>query len=124
MRERFYWVGGTCDLRHGHRACGDLAAYTAHLGFLTAGILFAVVFALPGLAYRFLALNGILAFWLADIVTRPLGASFVDWTGKSRHAHGLGWGDGPVSFVLAALLIAVVTYLGATGKDRKAVVQR
>ena len=53
------------------------------------------------------------------MTTRPLGASFADWTGKSRAAHGLGWGDGPVAFVLAALLIAVVAYLGTTGKDRQ-----
>ena len=118
VRERFYWAAVLATFAMG-TALGDLAAYTAHLGFLTAGIVFAVVFALPGVAYRFLALNGILAFWLAYIVTRPLGASFADWTGKSRAAHGLGWGDGPVSFVLAALLIAVVAYLGTSGKDRQ-----
>lgn len=116
--ERFYWAAVLATFAMG-TALGDLAAYTAHLGFLSAGIVFAVVFALPGLAYRFLALNGILAFWLAYILTRPLGASFADWTGKSRKAHGLGWGDGPVAFVLAALLIAVVGYLAATGKDRQ-----
>ena len=122
VREWFYWAAVLATFAMG-TALGDLAAYTAHLGFLTAGIVFVVVFALPGLAYRFLALNGILAFWLAYIVTRPLGASFADWTGKSRAARGLGWGDGPVAFVLAACLIAVVAYLGATGKDRQRAVE-
>ena len=39
---------------------------------------------------RFLGLNAILAFWLAYIMTRPLGASFADWMGKSQHAGGSG----------------------------------
>jgi uncharacterized membrane-anchored protein len=86
---------------------------------LTAGVLFAVVFAIPGIAYRVVHLNGIFAFWFAYVMTRPLGASFADWTGKSRHAHGLGWGDGPVSFGLAALIVALVGYLSVTGLDRQ-----
>ncbi len=118
-RERFYWAAVLATFAMG-TALGDLAAYTAHLGFLSAGIVFTVVFAVPGLAYRFRALNGILAFWLSYIVTRPLGASFADWTGKARTAGGIGLGDGPVAFVLAALLVGVVGYLGHSGKDRRA----
>ena len=37
--------------------------------------------------------------------------------GKSRHAGGLGWGDGPVSFTLAILIVALVTYVALTGRD-------
>ncbi len=55
---------------------------------------------LPAIGYRFFHLNAILAFWTAYVLTRPLGASFADWLGKSRHAGGLGFGDGPVAFVL------------------------
>ena len=76
-------------------ALGDLAAYTLSLGFLSAGILFAVLFALPGVAFYTLRINPILAFWAAYVMTRPLGASFADWTGKSTSAGGLGIGDGP-----------------------------
>jgi uncharacterized membrane-anchored protein len=116
-RECFYWAAVLATFAMG-TAAGDLAAYTAKLGFLSAGILFTVVFALPGLAYRFVNANAIFTFWFAYILTRPLGASFADWTGKSRHAGGLGIGDGPVSGVLAAAILAVVTYLAVTGKDR------
>lgn len=80
-----------------------MAAYTAHLGFLDAGILFAIIFALPALGYWLFRLNAIFAFWFAYVMTRPLGASFADWTGKAPSFGGLGWGDGPVAGVLALL---------------------
>ena len=99
-RELFYWAAVLATFAMG-TALGDLAAYTLNLGFLSAGILFAVLFALPGLAYYAFRINAILAFWAAYVMTRPLGASFADWTGKSRSAGGLGIGDGPVAAVLA-----------------------
>ncbi len=117
-RELFYWAAVLATFAMG-TAIGDLAAYTAGLGFLTAGIIFAVVITIPALAYRYLGLNSIVAFWSAYIVTRPLGASFADWTGKTHRAHGLGLGDGPVSFVLTAAIIGLVVYLTVTRKDRQ-----
>jgi uncharacterized membrane-anchored protein len=117
-RELYYWAAVLATFAMG-TALGDLAAYTANLGFLTAGIVFAVLFAIPGLAYRFLNLNGIVAFWFAYVMTRPLGASFADWTGKSTHAKGIGIGDGPVAFVLALAIVALVGYLSVSGADRE-----
>jgi uncharacterized membrane-anchored protein len=117
-RELFYWAAVLATFAMG-TALGDLAAYTANLGFLSAGIVFAIVFALPGIAYRLVRVNAILAFWAAYVVTRPLGASFADWTGKDRRAGGLGWGDGPVAFVLAALIVALVAHLAISRSDRQ-----
>ena len=48
-----------------------------------------------GLALYAFRINAILAFWAAYVMTRPLGASFADWTGKSRSAGGLGWVTAP-----------------------------
>lgn len=115
-RETFYWAAVLATFAMG-TAAGDLAAYTANLGFLTAGIVFAIVFAIPGIAYRLAGLNAIMAFWFAYVMTRPLGASFADWAGKSRAARGLGYGDGPVSFVLAALIVVLVGYLTIARSD-------
>jgi uncharacterized membrane-anchored protein len=117
-RELFYWAAVLATFAMG-TAAGDLAAYTANLGFFSAGLFFLVLFAIPGLAYRFLGLNAIFAFWFAYVMTRPLGASFADWMGKSRHAGGLGWGDGPVAFVLAVLIAGFVGYLTVSGVDRE-----
>ena len=98
-RETFYWSAVLATFALG-TATGDLTAYTLRLGFLASGILFACAFAVPAFAWRFAGLNPILAFWTAYVLTRPLGASFADWTGKARSAHGLGVGDGPVAAVL------------------------
>ena len=116
-RELFYWAAVLATFAMG-TALGDLAAYTFNLGFLSAGIVFAVLFALPGLALSAFRINAVLAFWAAYVMTRPLGASFADWTGKDRNAGGLGWGDGPVAAVLAVLIVAGVAYLTVSGSDQ------
>ena len=118
-RELLYWAAVLATFAMG-TALGDLAAYTLHLGFLSAGIVFAVLFAMPGVGRYAFRINAILAFWAAYVMTRPLGASFADWTGKDRKLGGIGWGDGPVAFVLAALIVAGVAYLTVTGSDQPA----
>ncbi|HEX4774399.1 MAG TPA: hypothetical protein VH234_02695 [Candidatus Saccharimonadales bacterium] len=118
-REAFYWAAVLATFAMG-TAAGDLAAYTLHLGFLTSGILFGVVFALPALAYWLFDLNPILSFWLAYIMTRPFGASFADWIGKSHSVGGLAYGDSKVALILTALIVILVAYLGLTGKDQPA----
>lgn len=108
-RELFYWATVLATFALG-TAAGDLTAYTAHLGFLSAGILFVVIFAVPAIGHRLLQWNEVLTFWWAYILTRPIGASFADWTGKDPSVGGLGIGDGPVIVVLFVLLIAFVAY--------------
>jgi uncharacterized membrane-anchored protein len=116
-RELFYWATVMATFALG-TAAGDLTAATIHLGYLASGILFAVLFAAPALAYRLLGLNEIVAFWFAYIVTRPLGASFADWFGKSA-LDGLGLGDTKVAVVLTILIVAFVTYLSVTHRDNR-----
>jgi uncharacterized membrane-anchored protein len=108
-RELFYWAAVCATFAFG-TAAGDLLAYTAHLGFLVAGLVFAFLFALPGIVRGALGLNAVAAFWAAYVLTRPVGASFADWTGKAPEAGGLGWGDGPVALVLALLIAVLVGY--------------
>lgn len=108
-REVFYWAAVSAAFALG-TAAGDLLAYTARLGFLAAGLVFAVLFVAPGVAWR-AGMNSIAAFWISYVLTRPLGASFADWTGKGQEAGGLGWGDGPVAAVLVALIALLVGYL-------------
>lgn len=113
-RESFYWAAVMTTFALG-TAAGDMTAVTLHLGYLASGVMFAVVIAIPALAYRF-GLNAIAAFWFAYIVTRPLGASFADWLSVSHHRGGLAWGTGPVSLGLAALIVGFVVYLTVTHK--------
>ncbi|KHL01919.1 COG4705 family protein [Sinomonas humi] len=109
-REIFYWAAVSAAFALG-TAAGDLLAYTANLGFLAAGLVFAVLFLAPGVGWRAGWFNSIAAFWISYVLTRPLGASFADWTGKGQDAGGLGWGDGPVAAVLAVLIVVSVGYL-------------
>ncbi|WP_307812184.1 COG4705 family protein [Lacisediminihabitans changchengi] len=107
-REVFYWATVLCTFALG-TAAGDMTATTLHLGYLASGILFAIVMAVPLLSYRWLRMNAIVAFWFAYIVTRPLGASFADWAGVSHVRGGLALGTGPVSAVLAGVIVVLVT---------------
>ena len=115
-REVVYWLTVLATFALG-TAAGDLMAYSANLGFLAAGVVFAILFAVPAAGYRFLKWNSIFSFWFAYIMTRPLGASFADWTGKAQGVGGLGWGDGPVILVLGLILIALVGYEAVSHKD-------
>ncbi len=115
-REVFYWATVLTTFALG-TAAGDLAAYTANLGFLSAGVMFAVVFAVPALGRWLFKWNAIFCFWFAYIITRPLGASFADWTGKAKSAGALGWGDGPVILVLGLLIVILVGYLTVSRSD-------
>ncbi len=115
-REAFYWTAvlGTFALG---TAAGDLTALSLHWGFFESAVLFAVVFAIPAVAWWRGRLNPILAFWAAYVVTRPLGASFADWFSKPPSISGLGQGDGAVSAVALVVFIALVTWVTVTRRD-------
>jgi uncharacterized membrane-anchored protein len=89
-REACYWAAVIATFALG-TAVGDPTAGTWGLGTLVSGLMFAVLIALPGLARRWLGLNAVAAFWIAYIITRPLGASFADWMSFGRHG-GLSLG--------------------------------
>lgn len=116
-RETFYWAAVLATFALG-TAAGDLTAYTLNLGFLVSGVLFTLIFAIPGLAYWLFGLNPIFAFWFAYIFTRPLGASFADWAAKPLAYGGLGFGDGPVSLALFLLIVITVGYLTISHADQ------
>ncbi|HEX6506526.1 MAG TPA: hypothetical protein VF221_02740 [Chloroflexota bacterium] len=114
-RELFYWATVMATFALG-TAAGDLTASTLGLGYFPSFVLFAALFALPGLAYWLFRVNAILAFWFAYVVTRPLGASFADWMGKPI-LGGLGLGDAKVAAVLTVLIIVFVGYLTVSRVD-------
>jgi uncharacterized membrane-anchored protein len=118
-RERFYWAAvlGTFALG---TAAGDLTAVTLNLGFFDSALLFAGMIALPALAWWRRAVNPIVAFWLAYVLTRPLGASFADWFGKPAHLTGLGLGDGTVSAIALVVFAGLVGYVAHAKRDIQA----
>jgi uncharacterized membrane-anchored protein len=63
-------------------------------------------------------LNAILAFWIAYILTRPLGASIGDYLSQPRADGGLGLGTTGTSVIFLLTILAVVSYLTITRRDR------
>jgi uncharacterized membrane-anchored protein len=115
-REFFYWATVLATFALG-TAAGDLTATTMRWGYLPSGIVFAGAIAVPALAHRRFGLAGVPAFWIAYVITRPLGASFADWMGVSHARHGLGWGTGPVTLGWLAAIVALVGFLTVTRAD-------
>jgi uncharacterized membrane-anchored protein len=115
-REAFYWLTVLATFALG-TAAGDWTANSLGLGYLSSGILFAVIILVPAIGYR-LKWNGIFTFWFAYIITRPLGASFADWFGKPR-PNGLGVGDGTVSVILTILIVGCVTYMAFDHREKR-----
>lgn len=109
-RELFYWAAVMATFALG-TAAGDLTAVTLRLGYLASGFVFAAAILVPALAYWRLGLNAVAGFWIAYVLTRPLGASFADWLAVSHARGGLALGTGPVSLALALLIVAIVSYL-------------
>lgn len=105
-RELFYWATVAATFATG-TAVGDLTAMTLHLGYAGSIVLFAVAICVPAAGYRWLRWNPVASFWAAYVLTRPLGASVADWTGKPASVGGLGWGDAVMSLGFA-LVIAVL----------------
>lgn len=117
-RECFYWAAvlGTFALG---TAAGDLTAYQLNLGFWTSAVLFGAVIAIPAVAWSRRAMNPIVAFWFAYIITRPLGASFADGFSKPTNG-GLNLGDGTVSAIALVVFIALVAYVSRSQRSGRA----
>lgn len=115
-RELFYWATVVATFAMG-TAVGDYTAITINLGYFPSAALFAGLILIPAIGYRWLHWNPITCFWVAYVLTRPVGASIADGLGKPHADHGLGWGAGPVAAGFAALMIVMVGYLALTRRD-------
>ena len=111
-REAFYWLVILFTFALG-TAIGDLIAEKFEFGYLTTGLLFGGIIAVIALAHYVLKMNGILAFWLAYILTRPFGASFGDLLSQPLEYGGLGVGTIATSVVFLVCIIAIVVYMTA-----------
>ncbi|WP_018859087.1 COG4705 family protein [Rhizobium sp. 42MFCr.1] len=109
-REAFYWLAILFTFALG-TAAGDLIAETFDFGYLTTALLFMVVICVIAAAYALAGLNSIVAFWLAYIFTRPLGASLGDLLSQPLEYGGLGFGTTYTSLLFLGLIVAIVIYM-------------
>lgn len=112
-RETFYWLAILFTFALG-TAAGDLIAEVLAFGYFTTALLFAGVIGIIALAYYAGKMNGILAFWLAYIFTRPLGASFGDLLSQPVEYGGLGFGTIYTSLLFLGAIVAIVIYMTVT----------
>ena len=117
-REIFYWLTILFTFALG-TAAGDLVAEKFGLGYLSTGVLFGMIIASLTFGYFVLGLDAILAFWLAYIFTRPLGASFGDLLSQPGQYGGLGFGTVVTSALFLVTIMAVVAYMTLTGSGRE-----
>jgi uncharacterized membrane-anchored protein len=115
-REAFYWLAILFTFALGTSA-GDLFAEKLELGFLPSAGIFAGAIAIVTIAHLRFKLNAILAFWIAYILTRPLGASIGDWLSQPVNETGLGLGTILTSLIFLATILTLVVYLAITKRD-------
>ncbi len=118
-REAFYWLTILFTFALG-TAAGDLVAEKMSLGYWKSALMFAVIIAVIGLACFKAGLNVVLGFWMAYIVTRPLGASLGDYLAQPKDVGGLNLGTTVTSAIFLSAILIVVLYISNTQKRRPA----
>ena len=114
-RELFYWLAILVTFALG-TAVGDWTLEFTGWGpgvsvLLPAGLIVAIV-----VGWK-LGANAVLSFWLAYILTRPLGANLGDWLGFPKDQQGLGLGVAITSVIFLTAILATVVYLTVTRAD-------
>ena len=115
-REAFYWLAILFTFALG-TATGDLIAETFSVGYLLSAFLFGGLIAVTYAGYKYFNLDAVFAFWVAYILTRPLGASIGDYLSQDKSAGGLELGTVVTSGIFLTTILATVIYLIITKKD-------
>jgi uncharacterized membrane-anchored protein len=116
-RELFYWAAILFTFALG-TAAGDLATEALGLGFTLGTVVCGTLIAAIAVAY-YLGANAVLTFWLAYILTRPLGASLGDLLSQAREYGGLGLGTVYTSLGFLTVIIALVTFISVLDRDAR-----
>ncbi|MEY2562735.1 MAG: hypothetical protein QOH88_928 [Verrucomicrobiota bacterium] len=105
--EVFYWVTIMFSQTLG-TALGDWVADTNEMGFLGAAGIFGGLLLVTALLYYFTSLSRAVLFWVAFILTRPLGAVVGDLLDKPHAQGGLALSRYTASFALVVVIVALV----------------
>jgi uncharacterized membrane-anchored protein len=105
--ELFYWIAILFSNTLG-TALGDFLADSSGLGFMGGALLIGGALTLVLLATFFTRISRVFSFWVAFILTRPLGATVGDVLTKSKQKGGLDLGTVGSSAILASVLVVFV----------------
>jgi uncharacterized membrane-anchored protein len=115
-REAYYWLAVLFTFALG-TAAGDLAAEKLSLGYWKAALVFGGMIAVVAVAHFRFGLDAVLSFWIAYILTRPLGASIGDYMSQAKADGGLAIGTTWTSVIFLVTILALVIYLTVTRVD-------
>jgi uncharacterized membrane-anchored protein len=107
--ELLYWIAILISNTLG-TSSGDVLSDDTDLGFAGAFLVIAAAMAVIVAAYYLTGISRTLLFWVAFVLTRPLGAAGGDSLTKPTDEGGLGWGTQWGSAALLALLAVLVVY--------------
>lgn len=119
-RELFYWAAILFTFALG-TAAGDLIAEGLNIGYANSVMIFGGMIAVVTASYFFLQGNAIVCFWIAYILTRPLGASCGDLLSQATADGGLGLGTVGTSGLFLLTIGSLVAYLSISHKDQRPV---
>ena len=115
-RETYYWLAILFTFSLGTSG-GDMVAEKFALGYGVAWLIFAGIILVVALLRRLDVLGSVSSFWLAYIMTRPLGAASGDYLSQAKSDGGIGLGTGATSSIFLIAIIALVGLL--TWQDRR-----
>lgn len=109
-RELFYWAAILFTFALG-TSTGDLLAEASGLGYAPSGLVFCALIAMITIGYYYFSMNEVLAFWIAYILTRPLGASIGDLLSQPVKKGGLGFGTTGTTITFLSIILILIIYL-------------
>lgn len=115
-REAFYWLAILLTFALGTSA-GDQLAESFNFGYALSLVIFAAAIGVVTVLWRRKLISEVTAFWLAYILTRPLGASLGDLLSQPNKIGGLGLGTTVTSIIFLLGILGSVIYLSISKRD-------
>jgi uncharacterized membrane-anchored protein len=119
-REAFYWLAILFTFALG-TAAGDLVDERFGVGYWPTALIVALLIGAIAVSHKVFGANAVLTFWIAYVLTRPLGASLGDGLSQARADGGLGLGTTWTSLLFLVTILAVVAFLAVTKRDQDVV---
>src|SRR3954469_9195573 len=116
-REAFYWAAILFTFALG-TAVGDLVDEKFGLGYWPTAVIVGLLIGAVAASHLAFGANAVLTFWMAYVLTRPLGASLGDGFAQAPTDGGLGLGTTWTSLLFLVTILVVVAYLAVSKRDQ------
>lgn len=107
--EMLYWIAIVISNSLG-TSSGDFLSDSLGFGFGTSALVLSAIMLVLVMLHYLTPVNGMVLFWIAFVLARPLGATAGDFLSKPLDHGGLAWGTMWTSAALLAVLIALIGF--------------